>query len=72
MEESVTMILVVLGSGMCNRMVYDRFQHSGKTVHRHMDTIVTLLANATVANIIKLADPTFPNVPQHIRNSERY
>ena len=72
LEESMAITLVVLGSGMCNRMVHERFQHSGETVHRHVDTIVTLLANATVANIIKLADPTFPNVPQHICNSERY
>ena len=72
LEESVTITLVVLGSGMCNRMVHDRFQHLGETMHRHVDTLVTLLANATVADIIKLVDPTFPNVPQHIRNSERY
>ena len=66
------MTLVILGSGICNRMVQDRFQRSGETVSLHVEMIVSLLANATVVDIIKLADPTFPNMPQHICNSERY
>ena len=71
-EESVAMTLVVLGCGMCNRMVQDRFQHLGEKMHRHMDTVVTLLANVMAADIIKPTNPAFPNVPQHIRNSDRY
>ena len=66
------MTLVVLGSGMCNRMVQDRFQHSGETVSQHMGTVVTLLANVIAANIIKPTDPAFPNMPQHIHNSDSY
>ena len=66
------MILVVLGNGMGNRMVQDRFLHSSETVHRHMATVVTLLATIMAANIIKPANLTFRNVPSHIRNSERY
>ena len=71
------MTLVVLGSGMCNRMVQDRFQHLGEIVSRHVETIVTLVANVLVANImtaniIKPDDPAFPNAPQHILNSNRY
>ena len=42
------------------------------TVSRHVDTVVTLLANVMAVNIIKLADPVFPNMPQHIRNLDRY
>ena len=41
-------------------------------MHRHVDIVVTLLANVMAANIIKLADPVFPNVPQHIRNLDSY
>ena len=37
-----------------------------------MATVVTLLATVMVANIIKLANPTFRNMPSHIRNLERY
>ena len=72
LEESMAMTLEILGNTMGNRMVQDRFQHSGKTVHQHMATEVTLLATFMAADIIKLADPTFPNMPQHICNSERY
>ena len=57
---------------MGNRMVQDRFQHSSETVHWHVATIVTLLAIVMVVNIIKPTDPTFHNVPSHIRNLERY
>ena len=72
LEESVTMTLVVLGSDMCNRMVQDKFQCLGEIVSRHVDTVVTLVANVMAANIIKPDDPAFPNAPQHILNSDRY
>ena len=57
---------------MGNRMIQDRFQHSSEVVHWHMATVVTLLATVMTADIIKSADPTFRNVPSHIRNSKRY
>ena len=34
--------------------------------------VVTLLGNVMLLDIIKPADPAFPNVPQHIFNSDRY
>ena len=70
LEESVAMTLVVLGNAIGNRMVQDRFQHSSEIMHQHMATIVTLLAIVMAANIIKLADPTFCNVPSHICSSD--
>ena len=72
LEEFVAITLVVLGNGMGNRMVQDRFQHLGETVHQHVATVVTLLATVMAADIIKPADHTFRNVPSHIRNSKRY
>ena len=33
LEKSMAITFVVLGSGMCNKMVHDRFQHSGETMH---------------------------------------
>ena len=66
------MTLVLLGNVMGNRMMQDRFQHSGKTVHQHMATEVTLLATFMAADIIKLADPTFCDVPSHIRSLDRH
>ena len=72
LEESIAMTLVILGNAIGNRMVQDRFQHSGETVHWHVAMVVTLLTTIMATNIIKLADPTFCNVPSHIRSSDLY
>ncbi|XP_075640673.1 uncharacterized protein LOC142612470 [Castanea sativa] len=56
LEKSVAMTLVVLGHASGNRVVQDRFQYSGETVHRHVATVVTLLATIMAADIIKPAD----------------
>ena len=66
LEESLAMTLVVLGHAKGNKMVHDRFQHSSETVHRHVATVVTLLATVMAADIIKLVDRTFRDVPEHI------
>ena len=66
------MALVVLGNAMGNRMMQDRFQHSGETVHRHLATVITWLATVMAPDIIKLADLTFHTVPSHIQGSDRY
>ena len=44
LEESLAITLVVFGHAEGNRWVQERFQHSGETVHRHVTTIVKLLA----------------------------
>ena len=72
LEESVAMTLVLLGNAMGNRMMQDRFQYSGETVHRHVAMVVTLLATVMAPDIIKPADPTFRTVPSHIQGSYRY
>ena len=70
LEESMAITLVVLGNGMDNRIVQDRFQHLGETVHQHVAMVVTLLAIVMAAYIIKPADRTFHNVPSHICSLE--
>ena len=42
--KSLAMTLMVLGHAEGNRMVQESFQHSGEIVHRHVATVVTLLA----------------------------
>ena len=69
LEESVAMTLVLLGNAMGNRMMQDRFQYSGETVHRHVAMVVTLLATVMAPDIIKPADPTFRTMPSHIQES---
>ncbi|XP_075665533.1 uncharacterized protein LOC142635220 [Castanea sativa] len=61
LEESVAMTLVVLGHASGNRVVHDRFQHSSETVHRHVATVVTLVATVLAPDIIKPTDRTFRN-----------
>ena len=72
LEESVAMTLVILGHASGNRIVQDRFQHSGETVHQHVATVVTLSTTVMAADIIKLVDCTFRNVPEHIQHSNQY
>ena len=63
---------MVLGHAGGNRMVPERFQYSGETVHRHVATVVTLLATVMAPDIIQPADRTFRDVPEHIQHSHRY
>ena len=72
LEESVAMTLVLLGNAMGNRMMQDRFQHSSETMHRHVTTVVTLLATVMAPDIIKPTAPTFHTMPSHIHGSYRY
>ncbi|XP_030943687.1 uncharacterized protein LOC115968427 [Quercus lobata] len=71
LEKSLAMTLVVLGHAEGNRMVQDRFQHLGEIVHRHVSMVVTLLATVMAADIIKPANHTFWDVPEHIQHSGR-
>ena len=66
LEKSLAMTLVVLGHAKGNKMVQDRFQHSDETIHRHVATVVTLLATVMAGDIIKPVDRTFRDVPEHI------
>ena len=72
LEEFVAVTLVVLGHAEGNRIMQDRFQHSGETVHRHVAMVVTLLTSVMAAGIIKPTDCTFQDVSEHIQHSDRY
>jgi hypothetical protein len=39
-EEMVAMFLVIVGHGVGNRMIQERFQHSGETVSRHFHRVL--------------------------------
>ena len=64
--------LVILGHAEGNRIVQDKFQHTGETMHGYVATVVTLLTRVMAADIIKPADRTFRDVPEHIQHSDRY
>ena len=65
LEESVGICLMILGQGACYRMVQERFQHSGETIHRHFHRVLKRL-NIISIDILKPFDPTFSVVPRHI------
>ncbi|XP_075634759.1 uncharacterized protein LOC142607218 [Castanea sativa] len=71
LEESVGICLMILGQGACYRMVQERFQHSGETIHRHFHRVLKRL-NIMSMDILKPSDPTFSVVPRHIQKNPLY
>uniref|UniRef100_A0A7N2LQF3 Uncharacterized protein n=1 Tax=Quercus lobata TaxID=97700 RepID=A0A7N2LQF3_QUELO len=71
LEESVGICLMILGQGTCYRMVQERFQHSGETIHRHFHRVLKRL-NIMSMDIFKPSDPTFSVVPRHIQKNPLY
>jgi hypothetical protein len=71
LEESVAICLRILGHETCNRLVQDRFQHSGETIHRHFHKVLKCL-NQMSMDVLKPSDPTFSVVPSHIQNNQLY
>ncbi|XP_065628512.1 uncharacterized protein LOC112016895 isoform X1 [Quercus suber] len=72
LEESVAICLLILGHGTCNRMVQEIFQHSGETISRHFEKMVTLLGARFAAAYVKPSDPTFSEVPTKIQDHPIY
>ncbi|XP_050245904.1 protein ALP1-like [Quercus robur] len=72
LEESVAICLLILGHGTCNRMVQEIFQHSGETISRHFEKMITLLGARFAAAYVKPSDPTFSEVPTKIQDHPIY
>ena len=70
-EEMVAMFMLMVGHGVGNRMLQERFQHLGETVSRHFHTV--LLARLRLSfKYIKPQDPTFRSIPSKLRNDRQY
>ena len=70
-HEKVAIFLNIVGHGETSRMMQERFQHSGETIHRHFHDV--LLACCGLAmSLIKPQDPTFQNVHSKIKLDRRY
>ncbi|XP_023903578.1 protein ALP1-like [Quercus suber] len=72
LEESMAICLLILGHGTCNRMVQEIFQHSGETISRHFEKMVTLLGARFAAAYVKPSNPTFSEVPTKIQDHPIY
>ena len=70
-SESVSICLMILEQGACNRLVQERFQHSGETIHRHFHRVLKCL-NIMSMDILKPSNPTFSAVPRHIQKNPLY
>ena len=55
-----------LSYGTCNQMVQKIFQHSGETISRHFEKMITLLGARFTVAYVKPSDPTFNEVPTKI------
>ena len=71
LEESVDICLMILGQGACNRLVQERFQHSGETIHRHFHRVLKRL-NIMSMDIREPSNSTFSVVPRHIQKKIHY
>ena len=65
LEESVAICLLIL-------MVQEIFQHSGETISRHFEKIITLLGARFATAYVKPSDPTFSEVPTKIQDHQIY
>jgi len=70
-EEMVAMFLVVVGHGVGNRMIQERFQHSGETVSRHFCRVLHACLKLSF-KYIKPEDPMFRDCHAKIKNDQRY
>ncbi|KAJ8533606.1 hypothetical protein K7X08_006930 [Anisodus acutangulus] len=68
-EEIVAMFLVVVGHGVGNRMIQERFQHSGETVSRHFHQVLHTCLKLSI-KYIKPEDPMFRDCHSKIKNDQ--
>ncbi|KAL6293892.1 hypothetical protein ACE6H2_002034 [Prunus campanulata] len=69
--EALAMFLITLGHGFTNRMVQERFQHSGETVSRWFGIILEAISRMAT-DLISPSDPKFKRVPKKIKDDNRY
>ncbi|KAL0548927.1 hypothetical protein IC582_013404 [Cucumis melo] len=72
LEEALAMFLIILGHGFSNRMVQERFQHSGETVSRWFNIVLDVICHMTVNYVIKPTDPQFKTTSDKIKQDTRY
>ncbi|XLR27791.1 hypothetical protein S83_055691, partial [Arachis hypogaea] len=70
-QEMVAMFLNTVGHGVSNRMIQERFQHSGETISRHFHEVLVAYLRLSI-KYIKPSDPRFQNVHSKIKNDQRY
>jgi hypothetical protein len=70
-QEMVAMFLNMVGHGVGNRMIQERFQHSGETVSRHFHRVLVACLKLSF-EYIKPQDRRFRDVNPKVQNDRRY
>nr|KYP47334.1 hypothetical protein KK1_031017 [Cajanus cajan] len=70
-QEMVAMFLNMVGHGVGNRMIQERFQHSGETVSRHFHKVLVACLNLAF-EYIKPQDYRLSHVHTKIQKDRRY
>ena len=70
LEETVGMILMILGHNLGNRMVQEQFQHPGETVSRQFEHVLKAMMKLDSEKI--RAPDNFDETPQYIRRNPKY
>ena len=70
-EEMVALFLHTVGHGQCNRLLQERFQHSGETISRLFHKVLVACFSLS-REIIKPSDPMFRGCHEKIREDPRY
>ncbi|KAI3458942.1 hypothetical protein Pfo_015605 [Paulownia fortunei] len=68
-EEQLAIFLMTIGHDERNRMLQERFQHSGETISRHFNTVLKALMNFSMSVIVA---PSFEQIPSYISNNSKY
>ncbi|KAK3204547.1 hypothetical protein Dsin_018593 [Dipteronia sinensis] len=69
--EILEIFLHILGHGVGNRLVQERFQHSGETVTRYFGQVWDVVCRMAT-DIIKPRDSDFRDIPEEILTDSRY
>ncbi|TXG60628.1 hypothetical protein EZV62_015203 [Acer yangbiense] len=69
--EILGIFLHILGHGVGNRLVQERFQHSGETVSRYFGQVLDVVCRMAM-DIIKPQDSDFRDIPEEILTDSRY
>ena len=68
-HEQVAIFLNSVGHELGSRILEERFQHSGETLHRHFHSVLEACCRLAMSNI-KPLDPVFKNVHTKITSSK--
>ena len=68
-EEQVAIFLVTIGQNHKNRILQDRFQHSGETIHHHFHAVLVAMIHLSM-DIIK--PPSYSQTPKEILHNSRF